>query len=103
LQETHIEEFYSAQFAPDGKKVIAAGKLKQREKWSEEDEDNEITPAPIKVSFFILFFILLFFSVLHTLSISISSFLRSFPFFLLPLPPFSRSRIFTCPSLIPSL
>ncbi len=50
LKEVHIEEFYSAQFSPDGQKVIAAGKLKQREKWSDEDEDNEISPPPIKAS-----------------------------------------------------
>ncbi|OMJ24091.1 putative WD repeat-containing protein [Smittium culicis] len=47
--ELQIEEFYSGQFTPSGEHIIAAGKLKDRLKWSSVDDDNHIIPCPIKI------------------------------------------------------
>ncbi|RKP39842.1 WD40-repeat-containing domain protein, partial [Dimargaris cristalligena] len=47
--ETHIDEFYVAKFTPDQRHLIVGGKLKDRLRWSEADEDNHILPCPLKV------------------------------------------------------
>ncbi|OLY82140.1 putative serine/threonine-protein kinase PkwA [Smittium mucronatum] len=47
--ETQIEEFYSGQFTPNGSLIIAAGKLKDRHRWSSIDDDNHIMPCPVKI------------------------------------------------------
>ncbi|KNC45917.1 uncharacterized protein AMSG_00032 [Thecamonas trahens ATCC 50062] len=47
--ETQIDEFWVARFTPDGRKVIVAGKLKNRALWSEADNDNAVLPCPIKI------------------------------------------------------
>jgi hypothetical protein len=49
-QESNIDEFYVGQFTPDQTRLIVAGKLKDRNRWSEADEDNHIMETPIKVS-----------------------------------------------------
>jgi len=49
LQEDKIEEFYVMKFTPDDLYLFAAGKLKYRDKWSDEDDDNAVAPGPIKV------------------------------------------------------
>lgn len=48
-EEEKIEEFYTIRFSPDSTKLIAAGKLKHRDRWSIEDDDNQVCPGPIKV------------------------------------------------------
>lgn len=48
-KEKNIEEFYVCQWTPNDAKIIVAGKLQNRLKWSKEDEDNAILPCPIKV------------------------------------------------------
>ncbi|KAI8070854.1 WD40-repeat-containing domain protein [Gongronella butleri] len=45
--EQQIEEYYCGQIK-DGL-LIAGGKLKDRHRWSTEDDDNHILPCPIKV------------------------------------------------------
>ncbi|KAL6073692.1 SH3 and multiple ankyrin repeat domains protein 1 isoform X1, variant 2 [Balamuthia mandrillaris] len=47
--EEKIEEFYVMRFTPDDRHLFAAGKLKHRNRWSEEDDDNEVAPGPIKL------------------------------------------------------
>jgi WD40 repeat protein len=47
--EEKIEEFYTIRFSPDNTKLFAAGKLKHRDRWSNEDDDNQVAPGPIKV------------------------------------------------------
>ncbi|PVV01159.1 hypothetical protein BB560_004434 [Smittium megazygosporum] len=47
--EENIEEFYVGQFTPDGKYILAAGKLKNRKKWSKTDDDNHILPSSLKI------------------------------------------------------
>ncbi|OBZ84257.1 hypothetical protein A0J61_07685 [Choanephora cucurbitarum] len=49
--ETHIDEFYCGTFVPSTEKGLIAvgGKLKDRHRWSSEDEDNHILPCPIKI------------------------------------------------------
>jgi len=34
---------------PDGRHLVAGGKLKDRKRWSAHDEDNHILPCPVKV------------------------------------------------------
>ncbi|KAI1318398.1 hypothetical protein EDD11_006736 [Mortierella claussenii] len=48
-KEEHIDEFYVGAFAPDQTKIIVGGKLKDRNNWSEADEDNNILPCPLKI------------------------------------------------------
>jgi WD40 repeat protein len=48
-EEEKIEEFYTIRFSPDNTKLFAAGKLKHRDRWSNEDDDNQVAPGPIKV------------------------------------------------------
>ncbi|KAJ2960794.1 hypothetical protein NQZ79_g3839 [Umbelopsis isabellina] len=48
--EEHIDEFYCGKFLSDSQGLIAAGgKLKDRHRWSAEDDDNHILPCPIKI------------------------------------------------------
>ncbi|KAF9156148.1 hypothetical protein BG015_007046 [Linnemannia schmuckeri] len=48
-KEDHIDEFYVGTFVPDQTLVLAGGKLKDRNNWSEADEDNNILPCPLKL------------------------------------------------------
>lgn len=45
--ETQIDEFYCGAYK--GTLLATAGKLKDRHRWSEDDNDNHILPCPIKV------------------------------------------------------
>ncbi|KAI9470667.1 MAG: WD40-repeat-containing domain protein [Benjaminiella poitrasii] len=47
--ERHIDEFYCGTFIPDSELIAVGGKLKDRYRWSEEDEDNHILPCAIKI------------------------------------------------------
>ncbi|KAF9300024.1 hypothetical protein BGZ74_008388 [Mortierella antarctica] len=47
--EEHIDEFYVGTFTPDQTMVLVGGKLKDRNNWSEADEDNNILPCPLKI------------------------------------------------------
>jgi len=47
--EPNIEEFFCLCWSKDNQHILAAGRLKSREKWSEVDDDNEILPCPIKI------------------------------------------------------
>ncbi|SAM02439.1 hypothetical protein [Absidia glauca] len=48
--ERQIEEFYCGLFLKDAPELlVAGGKLKDRQRWSSEDNDNHITPSPIKI------------------------------------------------------
>lgn len=48
--EKHIDEFYCGHFTSDMQDhIVTGGKLKDRHRWSAEDEDNHILPCPIKV------------------------------------------------------
>jgi hypothetical protein len=48
--EPHIDEYYCGKFISASQGLIAAGgKLKDRHRWSAEDDDNHIMPCPIKV------------------------------------------------------
>ncbi|CAO3692756.1 unnamed protein product [Rhizopus stolonifer] len=46
--EANIDEFYCGKFVGDGY-MIVGGKLKDRQRWSAEDDDNHILPCPIKI------------------------------------------------------
>ncbi|KAI8332815.1 WD40-repeat-containing domain protein [Chlamydoabsidia padenii] len=46
-EETHIDEYYCGLFKEGY--LLAAGKLKDRRKWSYEDDDCHILPCPIKI------------------------------------------------------
>lgn len=46
--EKHIDEFYCGAFAPDGLLAVG-GKLKDRYRWSDDDDDNHILPCDIKI------------------------------------------------------
>lgn len=48
-QEEHIDEFYIGTFTPDQRLLLVGGKLKDRNNWSEADEDNNILPCPLKI------------------------------------------------------
>ena len=48
-RETNIEEFYCGQFVDSQELLVAGGKLKDRFRWSAQDEDNHIMPCPVKV------------------------------------------------------
>lgn len=47
--ETQIDEFYCGQILPEGGLLVTGGKLKNRHRWSAEDNDNHIMPCPIKI------------------------------------------------------
>ncbi|KAJ1928018.1 hypothetical protein IWQ60_002433 [Tieghemiomyces parasiticus] len=47
--EKQIDEFFVARFTPDQSHLIVGGKLKDRQRWSEVDDDNHILPCPLKV------------------------------------------------------
>lgn len=47
-EETQIDEFYCGAFIPNGLLAVG-GKLKNRHRWSEEDNDNHILPCDIKI------------------------------------------------------
>ncbi|KAI9255841.1 WD40-repeat-containing domain protein [Helicostylum pulchrum] len=46
--ESQIDEFYCGQILPDGL-LVTGGKLKNRHRWSAEDNDNHILPCAIKI------------------------------------------------------
>ena len=48
-KEPNIDEFYVGRFTPDGEHIIVGGKLKDRKRWSHEDDDNHILACPLKV------------------------------------------------------
>ncbi|KAJ1650365.1 hypothetical protein IWQ61_008813 [Dispira simplex] len=48
-QEPHIDEFYVGKFTPEQDRLIVGGKLKDRLRWSEADDDNHILPCPLKI------------------------------------------------------
>ncbi|KAI8348687.1 WD40-repeat-containing domain protein [Mortierella sp. GBAus27b] len=48
-KEEHIDEFYVGTFIPDQTLIAVGGKRKDRNNWSEADEDNNILPCPLKV------------------------------------------------------
>ncbi|KAJ1677501.1 hypothetical protein EV182_006040, partial [Spiromyces aspiralis] len=47
--EPNIDEFFVGQFLPTGRHIVVGGKLKDRKRWSETDEDNHILPCPLKI------------------------------------------------------
>ncbi|KAJ2798407.1 hypothetical protein H4S07_005700, partial [Coemansia furcata] len=47
--EANIDEFFVGQFSPNSEYLIVGGKLKDRKRWSEADEDNHIMPCPLKI------------------------------------------------------
>ncbi|KAJ2309300.1 hypothetical protein IWW51_006832, partial [Coemansia sp. RSA 2702] len=47
--EPNIDEFFVGQFTPNSEYLVVGGKLKDRKRWSEADEDNHILPCPLKV------------------------------------------------------
>ncbi|KAJ3274916.1 hypothetical protein HDV01_001780 [Terramyces sp. JEL0728] len=47
--EANIDEFYTGCWTLDSKHIIIGGKLKDRQRWSEPDDDNHILPCPLKV------------------------------------------------------
>ncbi|CAG8535931.1 10011_t:CDS:10 [Ambispora gerdemannii] len=49
ISETQIDEFFVGKFTPDQTRIVVGGKLKDRMRWSIEDEDNHILPCPLKI------------------------------------------------------
>lgn len=49
IDETNIDEFYVGCFSRCQTKIATGGKLKDPERWSNEDDDNHILPCPIKI------------------------------------------------------
>ncbi|KAI9488386.1 WD40-repeat-containing domain protein [Zychaea mexicana] len=51
VEEPNIDEFYCGKFAsPTSQELlVTGGKLKDRHRWSSQDEDNHILPCPIKI------------------------------------------------------
>lgn len=47
--EEQIDEFFVGRFTPSMEHIVIAGKLKDRKKWSTEDDDNHILPCPLKI------------------------------------------------------
>ncbi|KAI9474528.1 WD40-repeat-containing domain protein, partial [Coemansia mojavensis] len=47
--EPNIDEFFVGQFTPNSEYLVVGGKLKDRKRWSEADEDNHIMPCPLKI------------------------------------------------------
>ncbi|KAI8923196.1 WD40-repeat-containing domain protein [Entophlyctis helioformis] len=48
-KEEDIDELYVGRFTPNSRHLVVGGKLKDRQRWSEQDEDNHILPCPLKV------------------------------------------------------
>ncbi|KAF8977181.1 hypothetical protein BGZ46_007582 [Entomortierella lignicola] len=48
-EEEHIDEFYVGTFVPDQTLILTGGKRKDRNNWSEADDDNNILPCPLKL------------------------------------------------------
>jgi WD40 repeat protein len=48
-EEKQIDEFYCGQLLPGTGLLATGGKLKNRHRWSAEDNDNHILPCPIKI------------------------------------------------------
>ncbi|KAJ2156508.1 hypothetical protein GGF46_005140 [Coemansia sp. RSA 552] len=49
-KEPNIDEFFVGQFLPNSEEyLVVGGKLKDRKRWSEADEDNHILPCPLKI------------------------------------------------------
>ncbi|KAJ2238256.1 hypothetical protein IWW45_000267 [Coemansia sp. RSA 485] len=48
-EEPNIDEFFVGQFTPSSEYIVVGGKLKDRKRWSDADEDNHILPCPLKV------------------------------------------------------
>ena len=48
-KEENIEEFYVIEWSDNGRYLMAAGKQKSRQRWSQDDDDNSIMPCPVKV------------------------------------------------------
>ncbi|KAJ2724290.1 hypothetical protein GGI07_002063 [Coemansia sp. Benny D115] len=49
FDEANIDEFFVGQFTPNSEYLVVGGKLKDRKRWSEADEDNHILPCPLKI------------------------------------------------------
>ncbi|KAI9250449.1 WD40-repeat-containing domain protein [Phascolomyces articulosus] len=50
IEEVNIDEFYCGKFASESQELlVTGGKLKDRHRWSNEDEDNHILRCPIKI------------------------------------------------------
>ncbi|KAI7864499.1 WD40-repeat-containing domain protein [Spinellus fusiger] len=50
MEEAHIDEFYCGKFVSETQALMATGgKLKDRHRFSVQDEDNHILPCPIKI------------------------------------------------------
>ncbi|KAI9506887.1 WD40-repeat-containing domain protein, partial [Coemansia spiralis] len=49
MSEPNIDEFFVGQFTPNAEYLVVGGKLKDRKRWSEADEDNHILPCPLKI------------------------------------------------------
>ncbi|KAJ2137147.1 hypothetical protein IW136_003626 [Coemansia sp. RSA 678] len=47
--EPNIDEFFVGQFTPNSEYLVVGGKLKDRKRWSEADEDNHILACPLKI------------------------------------------------------
>ncbi|GBC07592.1 hypothetical protein RclHR1_07550012 [Rhizophagus clarus] len=48
-EEKNIDEFFVGKFTHDQTHLVVGGKLKDRNRWSEEDDDNHILPCPLKI------------------------------------------------------
>ncbi|CAG8475573.1 5607_t:CDS:10 [Funneliformis mosseae] len=48
-EEKNIDEFFVGKFIHDQTRLVVGGKLKDRNRWSEEDDDNHILPCPLKI------------------------------------------------------
>eukprot|EP01135_Chromosphaera_perkinsii_P000468 Nk52_evm22s96 gene=Nk52_evmTU22s96 len=44
-----VNDFYCGLFLPDNEHVVVGGKCKDRNRWSEEDDDNYILPCPLLI------------------------------------------------------
>jgi WD40 repeat protein len=49
VDEENLDEFYVGQFSADSALMIAGGKLKDKKRWSYDDDDNHILPCPIRI------------------------------------------------------
>ncbi|KAI9228019.1 MAG: WD40-repeat-containing domain protein [Piptocephalis tieghemiana] len=49
LTEENIDEFLVGQFSPSQAYLLIGGKLKDRRRWSADDDDNHILPCPLKI------------------------------------------------------
>ncbi|KAI8905117.1 WD40-repeat-containing domain protein [Gorgonomyces haynaldii] len=47
--EENIDEFYVGSFTPQMTHILIGGKLKDRKRWSEADNDNHVMGCPVKV------------------------------------------------------